>query len=300
MLLVGLPAFGSGVDGKDKSKEPTKSKVVEEAETLIAAHQQAVMEFYKDREEKLKAAKTAAERAAAIVPFTKAQATIDSLWDLVEKNPKDVEAAVKALQWLARNAVADHKNPKNRAWDVLINTYAADPKIAPLVNTLVSLDNTYAPPPQMEKLLRTILEKNPAREAKGKACLLLGNHLNCVVAVVRRIKEEPAEAASVRAFLGIDAVVKLKQADPDQLIKEMEAAFEEANTKYGDIVLYTNPKTMKKTTVSDRATAELFEIRRLAVGKEAPDIVAADLDGKSLSLSNYSGKVVVLDFWGHW
>jgi len=38
----------------------------------------------------------------------------------------------------------------------------------------------------------------------------------------------------------------------------------------------------------------------LAVGTEAPDIVGEDTDGKPMKLSDYRGKVVVLDFWGHW
>ena len=46
--------------------------------------------------------------------------------------------------------------------------------------------------------------------------------------------------------------------------------------------------------------AELFEARNLVVGKEAPDIVGKDLEGVEFKLSDYRGKVVVLDFWGNW
>ncbi len=38
----------------------------------------------------------------------------------------------------------------------------------------------------------------------------------------------------------------------------------------------------------------------LAVGKVAPEIVGEDVDGKKFKLSDYRGKVVVLDFWGDW
>jgi hypothetical protein len=38
----------------------------------------------------------------------------------------------------------------------------------------------------------------------------------------------------------------------------------------------------------------------LAVGKVAPDIEGEGIDGKPLKLSDYRGKVVVLDFWGNW
>ena len=44
----------------------------------------------------------------------------------------------------------------------------------------------------------------------------------------------------------------------------------------------------------------LFMLRTLSLGKTAPEIEAEDLDGKKFKLSDYRGKVVVLDFWGHW
>jgi cytochrome oxidase Cu insertion factor (SCO1/SenC/PrrC family) len=40
--------------------------------------------------------------------------------------------------------------------------------------------------------------------------------------------------------------------------------------------------------------------RDLAIGKVAPEIEGADVDGHKFKLSDYRGKVVVLDFWGDW
>jgi thiol-disulfide isomerase/thioredoxin len=37
-----------------------------------------------------------------------------------------------------------------------------------------------------------------------------------------------------------------------------------------------------------------------AVGKVFPDFAEQDLDGKPLSIANYKGKVVLLDFWATW
>ncbi len=36
------------------------------------------------------------------------------------------------------------------------------------------------------------------------------------------------------------------------------------------------------------------------VGPHAPEIAGEDLDGAPLRLSDYRGKVVLLDFWGDW
>ena len=35
-------------------------------------------------------------------------------------------------------------------------------------------------------------------------------------------------------------------------------------------------------------------------GKPAPEIRGEDIDGKFFKLSEYRGKVVLLDFWGNW
>ena len=36
------------------------------------------------------------------------------------------------------------------------------------------------------------------------------------------------------------------------------------------------------------------------IGDLAPEIVGEDVDGTEFKLSDYRGKVVVLDFWGDW
>jgi hypothetical protein len=53
-------------------------------------------------------------------------------------------------------------------------------------------------------------------------------------------------------------------------------------------------------TIGKTAQAELNEIRNPAVGKPAPEIAGEDTDGKPFKLSDYKGKVVVVDFWGDW
>ena len=45
---------------------------------------------------------------------------------------------------------------------------------------------------------------------------------------------------------------------------------------------------------------QLDELRALAVGQEAPDIVLPDPSGKSTKLSDLRGKYVLIDFWAAW
>jgi hypothetical protein len=52
--------------------------------------------------------------------------------------------------------------------------------------------------------------------------------------------------------------------------------------------------------VALKAAAPEFERTRLQIGMVAPDIVGNDTSGQEFKLSDYRGKVVVLDFWGDW
>jgi hypothetical protein len=53
-------------------------------------------------------------------------------------------------------------------------------------------------------------------------------------------------------------------------------------------------------TLGGLAERRLFALRNLQVGMKAPDIAGKDMDGVDFKLSDYRGKVVVLDFWGFW
>ena len=56
----------------------------------------------------------------------------------------------------------------------------------------------------------------------------------------------------------------------------------------------------KNEAILKEAADALFEIEHLQVGCTAPDITAKDVDGVDFKLSDYRGKVVLLDFWGFW
>ena len=68
----------------------------------------------------------------------------------------------------------------------------------------------------------------------------------------------------------------------------------------GGALLAECAKLVDGTTLALRARAPEFQRTRLQIGMEVPDIVGADLDGVPFKLSDYRGKVVVIDFWGDW
>ena len=70
---------------------------------------------------------------------------------------------------------------------------------------------------------------------------------------------------------------------------------EQAEKHFNDVIEKYGTKDQKEA-----AKGELFEMHNLSIGKVAPEIEGKDIDGKKFKLSDYRGKVVVLDFWGDW
>ena len=66
---------------------------------------------------------------------------------------------------------------------------------------------------------------------------------------------------------------------------------------FADVEIAFGARSMK---IAPQAAGELTEATKLQVGMVAPDIEGEDLDGVEFKLSDYRGKVVVLDFWGNW
>jgi thiol-disulfide isomerase/thioredoxin len=49
-----------------------------------------------------------------------------------------------------------------------------------------------------------------------------------------------------------------------------------------------------------QAKSVIFELENLQIGMVAPEVTGKDETGTAFKLSDYRGKVVVLDFWGFW
>src|SRR5215471_6427581 len=146
---------------------------------------------------------------------------------------------------------------------------------------------------ECETFLRTALEKNPHRDVQGHACLDLALFLNGRLNRLDLLKDQPAVNRRYEGLYGQDYLDTLRRQDRAKAVAEVEAVFEQASKKYGDVKLPLGG------TVGDNAKMELFAIRHLAVGKAAPDIEGPDQNGVRFKLSDYRGKVVLLYFWQH-
>jgi hypothetical protein len=127
---------------------------------------------------------------------------------------------------------------------------------------------SFDPSKANEALLRK-LAANDKDEVKGVATL-------CLAQLLKLSADGKAEKDAKAA---------------EAIFKESETLFERAAEKYADV------KLPFRGTVGKKAKSELYELRNLRVGKTAPPVEGEDQDGKKFKLSDYQGKVVLLDFW---
>jgi hypothetical protein len=164
------------------------------------------------------------------------------------------------LVWIATNGSFFPIGQK--ATDRLVEKYPEHPGIERLCESLGRGNN-----PKAEQTLKQILDKGASDKVKVAAAMGLGRVL---AAKTDTLGDKPEEA--------------------DKVAAEAEKYF----------VMVTDKFAAENPARKMEAERELKVLRTLRVGKEAPDIKAGDLDEKEFKLSDYRGKVVLLDFWGHW
>jgi hypothetical protein len=211
--------------------------------------------------------------------------------ELARKHPKG-DVGFDSLLWVIRHNFGSPKGKQGPLTEALALVREHHLKSERLTKLLPLL--AFAEAKAGEALLRKALKKNPHREVKGLACLTLARLLHRRSQTVLRLKERPEMRKALAKRLGNKQLRNLLAADPDDLAWESEYQLERVAARFADV------KYRRHSTLGKVARSELFEIRNLVIGKTAPEIEGEDQDGKRFKLSDYRGKVVVLDFWGNW
>jgi hypothetical protein len=196
---------------------------------------------------------------------------VPKIVDVVREDPK-TGAACEALVWVVASPRNVQMPTSWEAVELLRDHHATNPKVGRACASIGSYGSWQHT--ATLSLLRAVREKNPDRDARGNATFGLARQTNGRAAYLQFRKE----------------------GDPKAELQEAERLYVEVTEKYADC-----PNQLRgKGTLGEQAEAELRELRTLAIGKVAPEIAGEDIDGKPMKLSDYRGKVVVLDFWGHW
>lgn len=100
------------------------------------------------------------------------------------------------------------------------------------------------------------------------------------------------ESKKVKGIATFELANLLANAEPEDTT-EIEELYQTVMEDFADV-------ETRRGNIADMAKSSLFEIQYLTIGKVAPEIEGEDLDGVKFKLSDYRGKVVLLDFWGNW
>jgi hypothetical protein len=219
----------------------------------------------------------------------------EKLLELAQSNPKDpiaLDALIQVVSveyWL--NTHTSHpgwgkNSPQAKAITLMLRDHLESDKLDEACRRV-----QYGFRQECEIFLHTVLEKSPHRQVQGTACLRLAQFLGNRLDKLDLLADQPELAKRYETLYGSDYLQALRLQDRGKVLGEAEGLYEQAIEKYADV------KLPYDITVGEQARTELFEIRHLAVGKEAPEIEGVDQDGRELKLSDYRGKVVLLYFW---
>ena len=191
---------------------------------------------------------------------------------LVKGHP-DTETRRKGLEWLLHKSRSRSRAPLTI--DLLAQEYIGDERLgdvclklsdAPARGTLVST-------------LKRIVKNSPHHQVRGKASWALALQYERFAESTRKV---PTAGLVARAG-----------ADAGSWDGKFRVQLQVVLDQYADLL-------DGRKTLGSMAEALLIEYELARTGTLAPEIEGEDLDGVPFKLSDYRGKVVVLDFWGHW
>jgi hypothetical protein len=293
-FALGLTPVAAEVRADDRPSSPSeqyKAILKDSQDRYNAAHKEFVASAPKGREPSDEQRMTFVGRAYRI-KYEQAP----KLVELAETYPKDpiaLDALIEAVwqvngtPWPVEMVGRDVARP--RAFALLQRDHLRSDRLGPLCERI-----SYGLCAEYESFLRAVLEKNPHTEVRARACLALARYLNNRALRLDLVRDQPALAREFADLYGKEYLEGLQRQHPARDVGEAETLLERAERDFGHV------KLPDGETVAEKAGPELFGIRHLSVGKVAPEIEGADQDGVRFKLSDYRGKVVLLDFWSEY
>lgn len=221
-------------------------------------------ETFKELEEKHNKAPKAERRAIVLEMREETQLIVDKVLVVAEGGPKDevgFEASAFAVH-IAGKVGVDSKEVV-KALDILTEHHAADPKVK---DTLLYAMLVGKPG---EKLLKAVVEKGADTDTK-------------------------AVALALRGYLAAQAV---DDSDED---RKIVAAVKAATDLLESAAKMAPNAKIDDTTVAKFTSDEIAGLKKITAmlpGNPAPKAESKTLDDKKVTLDDYKGKVVLLDFW---
>ena len=208
-----------------------------------------------------RAANSDAERQEIFKTRPSVDIYLDQIEQFLREASHEEAAEIARWWWWGERGVRDGE----RIMDVLVEHHIDAEMLAKFIPRYTK---RVVSPEKAEATFRTILKKNSIPEVLASATYSLHNLL---VEKVETLEGDKAAAT---------------KAEIKSLRETLSTDFAEVNDLTGTLFV-------------DRIAGQDFSAK-LTVGSQVPDIVGKDLDGVEFKLSDYHGKVIVIDFWGDW
>lgn len=273
-LALGVLGLCAGLNwpGDDRKEDPPKS-LADQIAAIKKEHQEREKKFHDDLRTFSDDDKKVIDLNQEFAEFARTQA--DKLTALIKRHGKE-PAAFEGILVLVRGLgeLGEFRFPlDDDLVQLVLQHHLANPKMGQFCFDLrYRSTESWA-----EKVLQEAAAKHPGEAVRGQAVYSLG--------VYHRYRAQPWGE-------------KITEDEQAKRFAEAAKYFTEVTKRYAAV---TTPDG--KAKLGDKAARELIRIENLPnlkVGKTAPEIVGEDMDGKKFKLSDYRGKVVLLDFWGHW
>jgi hypothetical protein len=194
------------------------------------------------------------------------------------------EAGIKVLAYAAANFAG--KDTAKAIAERIDRDHLKSAKLGDLLENGMALHRNLGDE-DGNKLLDRVIAESPHALPKAWAKYWQAKILTNTATAAVRAAQPKRDATDEEKEKAKEAVAKAKE--------ELAKATAQADALYAEAA-----KLSEGTEHAARLGAPIFEKQRLQVGMEAPDIVAEDVDGVAFKLSDYRGKVVMLDYWGFW
>lgn len=274
----------------DKAPEKETEKPADSEETAAASNpaEDAIAEFQVAMTEWMaKARKAKRSEREAIMAANPTGKFVEKMRAFV-KDHADSDVGQTAVAWLAANS--DDAEERTESLKRMVEEFMDSSAMIHAIGAIAG----GKPSQEVEDNLRKLLKDSPHRDVRGAAAHHLVGYYDRYATYGDQIEEIAKNPAAVKHF-GEEGIEYFRNLKVDQA--EIESLYESIVEKYGDVVV---SQFGRETVIGEAAKTALYEIRNLSVGCVAPNIEGTDMDGEEFALSDYRGKVVMLDFWGDW
>lgn len=260
----------------DTPSLPEWAKDIDLATVDVTAEVARVKKVMDDEREAFMTAYNAANKAEKLQmrdKFPKPETYTAHINRLIEvrSNANDLGAAYAFIASRTRGEDAD------KAMKLLFEKYSDSPALVELYQPLVF----GLPGEETESRLKLMMNSSH-KDVAGAGTLGMAEYLTNLNSMKESVKENPGRVPN------------------EEYVKTREIGEEETAELFRKVVNDYASVAIGTSTAGEKAESALFELDNLRVGKTAPDIEAEDIEGVAFKLSEYRGKVVLLDFWGDW